>query len=325
MKEKIIDSIVRTLKDYRESRNPGELIEVIKGYSKLHFYKEVKKYIKEFLRKGGGTLDLMKISTELPEKIKNVIYPGEFEIDGEFDADSFLEMGELLWEIGSPDEAKENYLKAFEYYTLLGNSEASKEVLKTMKQNYPGDEDVGNLVMRDPKDEIITALKNLKETFPKDELDLRYALGRRFHREDLLGEAEANYRRILELDNSHNARRLLVAVLREKGSFEESLKLARELKENEKKEELYSIFEALEESGKEEKIEAVLEEIYKIDPNFKDVRELLGVSEEETEVKKEKVSVESPSEVVSKGEVKDKTEDAGRRDEDLERKKIVFL
>ena len=323
MSEENVNLIVNASKRYKESNDPGELLNIIKGYSKIGFYKEFKEYTIEFLEKGGSVGDLIAISEDFPEEIKKVISPVEIEIDGEFDADSFLEMGELLWEIGSPDEARDNYIKAFEYYSSLGNDKAAQQVMETLKERYPEDEQIKSLVFKDTRGEILPELKAFVPKSPKDEIDLRYALGKGFHGENLLLDAEANYRRILDLDNSHNSKRLLVALLRQKGSFGDSLNLARELVEEEKLEELYSIYEALRDSGKMKIGEDVLKEIYGINPDFKDVKSLLGfVSKEE---KSEKIPVDLFSEEEEKVEEKVKAEKTSPKDEGFEEKKIVFL
>jgi tetratricopeptide (TPR) repeat protein len=325
LREETVNLIVKAVKDYKESKNLEDLLEIIRGYSELGFYGEFKKYTEEFIEKGGNIGDLVRISKDMPEEIKNIICPGKVEVDEEFDADSFLEMGELLWEIGSPDEAKDNYLKAFEYYAFLGNKNAAEQVLKTLKENYPGDNDITTLVFQDAKQEIISNIKSFIAEPPEYETDLRYALGKSFHGENLLFEAESNYRRILELDDTHKCKRLLVTLLRDKGSLEESLELARELRGEEKLEELYSISQSLKDSGKRREGEAVLREIYKIDPNFKNIGELLGMpraaQKEEKEEEIEKVYVDA----ALKEEKKVKVGDSGRRDDDFEGKKIVFL
>jgi tetratricopeptide (TPR) repeat protein len=323
LREENVNLIVKAVKNYKESKNLEDLLEIIRGYSELGFFEEVKKYMEEFMAKGGNIGDLVKISKDMPEEIRNIICSGEVEIDEEFDADSFLEMGELLWEIGSPDEAKDNYLKAFEYYAFLGNKSAAEQVLKTLKQNYPGDEDVNALVFKDTKRELVSRLKDFIAEPPEDETDLRYALGKSFHGENLILEAESNYRRVLELDNTHRSKRLLVALLKDKGSFEESLELARELKGEEKLEELYSISQSLKDSGRTREGEVVLKEIYKIDPDFKNVRQLLGMPR--TEQKEEEVVERVYADTALKKEKKVKVGDSGKRDEDFEGKKIVFL
>ena len=319
MREENVNLIVNALKGYEESKDLEELLKVIKGFSEIGFYKEVKDYMIEFLGKGGDLGRLMGISKDFPDEIKRIISPVELEVDDEFDADSFLEMGELLWEIGSPDEAKDNYIKAFEYYSSLGNEESAQQVLKTLKERYSQDEKVMSLVFQDTKKEIIPKLRDYTPSSPKDEIDLRYALGKSFHGENMISEAEANYRRVLGLDNSHNCKRFLVSLLRQKGDFGDSLDLARELKGEEKVEELYSIYESLRDSGKTKIAEDVLKEVYGINPDFKDVRDLLGVASEEE--KPEEVSVGVGSQEVKKVEV----EDSSVKDEDLEEKNIVFL
>ncbi len=323
MREENVNYIVNAVKCYKESKNLEDLLKVIVGYARLGFHGEVKRRIEEFIEKNGDLGDLVAISSDLPEEIKEIITPAGIEIDGEFDADSFLEMGELLWEIGSPDEAKDNYIKAFEYYSLLGNMEAAQRVLNTLKQNYPTDNKVSNLSFAGKNDNIIPKLKDYVAKSPTDEIDLRYALGKAFHGEGLFAEAEANYRRILELDRSHNSKRLLVALLREQGSFGDSLTLARELQGVGKLEEMYSIFESLRSAGKSKIGEDVLKEIYGIDPNFKDVKQLLGLlsKEEKAEGRLEEVS----KEVFLDKEKKVTVGDESKRDEGFEEKKIVFL
>jgi tetratricopeptide (TPR) repeat protein len=328
LSEENVNLIVKATKSYKESENLEELLNIIKGYSGLGFYEEVKKHTEEFLEKGGNLGDLIGVSKDMPEQMKNIICTGGLEIEGEFDADSFLEMGELLWEIGSPDEAKDNYIKAFEYYSFLGNGEAAQQVLKTLKEKYPEDRNIKALVFKDTRGEIIIKLKAFVSEPPKDEVDLRYALGREFHGENMLSEAEANYRRILELDNSHNSKRLLVALLRQKGSLGDSLSLARELGEEEKLEELYAIYESLRDSGKLKVSEDVLKEIYGINPDFKNVKELLGKVSVEEKLEEVPVDIFSEQEKEEK-EVKVvkevKVGDVGPKDEGFEEKKIVFL
>jgi len=125
--------------------------------------------------------------------------------------------------------------------------------------------------------------------------------------------------RVLELDSSHNSKRLLVALLRQKGSFGDSLNLARELEGEEKLEELYSIYEALRNSGKMKIGEDVLKEIYGINPEFKDVKSLLGF------VSKEEKSEKIPVDIFSEEEEKVEVDNSSPKDKGFEEKKIVFL
>jgi len=312
LREENVNLIVKALKDYKESNSLEDLTKIIKGYSGLGFYKEVKKYTEEFFKKGGMAISLIDSVKDLPQEIRKIISPEKIEIEGEFDADSFLEMGELLWEIGSPDEAKDNYIKAFEYYSLLGNKEVALQVLTTLKEKYPQDEEVNSLVFKDTTNDILSKLELFKPGRPKDETDLRYALGKEFHVENMFPEAEANYRRILELDSSHNCKRLLVSLLREKKMFGDAINLARELKEEERLEELYSIYESLINSGKAKIGEDVLKEIYGINPDFKNVKELLGAVKKEVQEIEEKIP-----------EVEIGKRDQGK--DDFKEKRIVFL
>ena len=312
MREENVNLIVKAVKGYKESNSLEDLTKIIKGYSGLGFYGEVKKYTEEFLKKGGRVGNLIENVKDLPEGIRKIISPEEIEIEGEFDADSFLEMGELLWEIGSPDEAKDNYIKAFEYYSFLGNKESALQILKTLKERYPEDKKVNELEYKDMKDNVLQQLRAFNPGAPKDEIDLRYALGKEFHVENMLSEAEDNYRRVLELDDLHNCKRLLVALFREKGSLGDSLDLARDLEGEDKLEELYSIYEAFKNSGKIKIGEDVLKEIYGINPDFKNVKELLGADKAEVKEVEEKMP-----------EVKIGKRDQGR--DDFEEKKIVFL
>lgn len=329
--EKSVNLIVKAVKDFKENQNLQELLKIITGYSQLGFYGEVRNRMVEFLEKGGNLGDLLSISGNLPAEIVNILTPGEFEVDEEFDADSFLEMGELLWEIGSPEEAKDNYIKAFEYYSMFGNKEAAQQVLNTLKENYPKDANIKSLIYEEKHEDVLPKLKAFTTKPPKDEIDLRYVLGKAFHEEDLFAEAESNYRRILELDNSHNSKRLLVALLREQGSLGDALSLARQLHGLDKLEELYSIYESLRESGKAKIGKDVLKEIYELDPNFKDVKELLGILPEEKEKEEEKKEgeeekAESKAEEVSGEAVKaTKGGETADKEEHFEEQKIVFL
>lgn len=325
MDEKSVDVIVQAVKSFKENHNLQELLKIITGYSELGFYGEAKNRMVEFLEKGGNRGDLLALSDKLPAEIVSILTPGKVEIDEEFDADSFLEMGELLWEIGSPEEAKDNYIKAFEYYSLFGNKEAAQQVLNTLKDNYPDNPNIKQLVYEERENDVLPQLKVFTAKPPRDEIDIRYALGRTFHEKDLFVEAEANYRRVLELDNTHNAKRLLVALLREQGSLGDALNLARQLHGLDKLEELYSIYESLNETGKSKIGKDVLKEIYELDPDFKDVKDLLGILPEEKE-KEEKSLVEEETlfEEVPK-ETPKVSKDAAEKEKDFEEQKIVFL
>ena len=326
MDEKSVNLIVKAVKDFKENQDLQELLKIITGYSKLGFYEEVRNRIVEFLEKGGNLGDILSVSGELPGEMVKMLTPEKIEIDEEFDADSFLEMGELLWEIGSPEEAKDNYIKAFEYYSIFGNKEAAEQVLKTLKENYPKDPRVKSLVYEEKQGDILPKLRAFKTRPPDDEINLRYALGRAFHEEDLFAEAESNYRRVLEIDKSHNAKRLLVALLRQQGSLGDALGLARELHGLDKLEELYSIYESLKESGKTKIGKDVLREIYELDPDFKDVKDLLGILPEEKEEEKLVLEEEAKVEEVREEKIKvEKEVDTTPKEKDFEEQKIVFL
>ncbi len=318
MKEKMINSIVQTLKSYKDTQNKEDLLVLIKEYSKIGLYEEVSKYTREFFNKEGGIPELIEISDNFPKEIKDFFKGSEKGVDEDFDGDSFLEMGELLWEIGAPDEAKENYQKAFEYYNILGEVNAAEEVLNTLKEHYPDDPVISTIKIKNIKEDLLSKFGSLDKPRKQDEIELRYTLAKRLHAADLLFEAESNYRRILDLDEKHKAGRLLVALLRDKGSYDECLKYAKKLEKNERLEEYYSIAEDLRDFGNLDKSKSVLREIYNIDPEFKDVKELLGVALEE------KGKIPFVEEVLEEVKKAQKAE-VGKAKGVEEKKKIVFL
>lgn len=318
MKRDIINSVVESYKKFRDTGENEYLVELIEGYSELGLYEELSNFLREYFEKGGEVDNLLDISDILPEEISKVLVSEDVEVDEDFDADSFLEMGELLWEIGSPEEAKDNYKKAFEYYSAMGKDDSAGEVLSTLKERYPNDEDIEELEIKDRKEEVISRLDELQEKKNKDEKKIRYNLGKKFHEEDLYEEAENNYRKILDLDSSHRARRLLVSLLKETGDFEDALSTAQNLSGSEKLEALYEIGQDLESSGEEDFAEEVFEEIYSLDPDYKDVSKRVKVEEEPRELMEE---IEEEIEV-EKEEVTEKVE---RKEKKKESQNIVFL
>ncbi len=321
MKEKEINSIIESLRNYKASQSKGELLDLIRRYSNIGLFNVATQYIRNFFKEGGEITEFISISDSFPEEIRDFlsqIKEGHGE-DEDFDADSFLEMGELLWEIGSPEEAKDNYIKAFEYYNIQGDSDAAGEVLNTLRERYPDDSEVENLKPKNLKEKLFSLMEELKGPSAADEVNLRYSLAKKMHENDLLPEAEENYKRVIELQSDHKARRYLVALLNERHSLEEAVEYARELEKDERVEELYSLIESFNAVGNKGKANSLLRDIYEIDPDYKDVKELLNVEEEE-KVKKEISVEEEREEIVSVEEQEGK-----EVKEEKEKKKIVFL
>jgi len=325
LKENVVNSIIAARKNYLANKSKGELLVLIKEYSKLGLYKEISRYIREFFKGGGDISELMEISDNFSEEIKKFFdeLKAKIQTDEDFDADSLLEMGGLLWEIGSPEEAKDNYIKAFENYNILGRIDSAEEVLNTIRERYPEDPEVSEFKIRDIRGELLPRLDKLGTLMPQDEVDLRYALGKSMHEADLLSDAEENYRRILTLKDDHKARRYLVALLRDKNALEEALNYARKLEESERVDEYYALAELFKEQGMNEKANALISEIYEIDPGYKDVKELFEALKEKGKEgkvgKEEKAFVDVEREVVRS--IKGRTEGEEGKGE----KRIVFL
>jgi len=293
--EKTISLISEALKNYTSNKRKEELLVLIREYAKLELYKEAVKYIEDFLEKDGNIIDLIEISERFPEEVKDFLkgIKDNVEFDEDFDADSFLEMGELLWEIGSPNEARDNYLKAFKNYNATGKKEKAGDVLNTILNRYPDDEEIEKLELKDTKAELMAKLNNLKNVLPQDEVDIRYALGRKLHEEDLLLSAEENYKRILNLKGEHKARSYLVALLTDKNELDEALEYAEKLQGNDKLDAYYSLSESFRNKGNVEKADSILKEIYEIDKEYKDVKRRIEVPGEEKEdfIKEEEVTI----------------------------------
>lgn len=324
MKEKAVDSILEARKNYMTNQSKGELLVLIKEYAKLELYKEVNRYIREFLEKSEDISDIMEISENFPMEIQNFLKEIKegIEIDEDFDADSLLEMGELLWEIGSPEEARDNYIKAFESYNILGRNDSAEEVLNTLMSRYHDDQDVRELKIRDVKGELYEKFAEMEDLVPQDEVDLRYALGKRMHEADLLSDAEENYKRILTLRKDHKARRYLVAILRDKNALEEALNYAEKLEESEKLDEYYSLALSFKAVGNKEKANTLLREIYEINQEYKDVKELFEAKREE---KKEIVKKEEEAFVEMDKEIIRTTGESVVDEKDKGEERIVFL
>ncbi len=324
MIEKTISLISEALKNYISNQSKVELLVLIREYARLGLYRDVRKYIEEFLEKDGNIVDLIEISESFPEEIRDFLkgIKNSVKYDEDFDADSFLEMGELLWEIGSPNEARDNYLKAFKNYNAIGNKEQAEEVLNTILSRYPDDEEIKKLELKDTKAEFMAKLDDLKNVLPQDEVDIRYALGKKFHEEDLLLSAEENYKRILELKGEHKAGRYLVALLTDKNELEEALKYAEELQEDDKLDAFYSLSESYRKMGNVGKANSILKEIYEINREYKDVKKLIEAQGEEKEdlIKEEEEILMDKDKEVLKVEGKSTADKVDKKE-----MRIVFL
>lgn len=320
MKEETIDELVENIKGYKSEENVENLLGMIDGYLKAGLKEEAKRYLEKLLKISDLTA-LKDIKGSFPDDVQqflNTMDDTEAP-DEDFDANSFLEMGELLWEIGSPEEARDNYLKAFEYHNIHGDKSSAGEILSTLKERYPDDDEIAALTIGNPEDKFLEVYEKSSGITTEDEVDVRYALARKFHEQDLLDEAEENYIKVLDIDKDHKARRLLVSVLKDMGNYDKALDYIEGLEDGEKVEELYSVAGFLEEEGRESKAKEILREILNIKPDYRDVREKLGV---EKEVKEgvEKVKIEEEA-----APVKDRGKKEISGIEEVEPEKIVFL
>jgi len=270
-----------------------------KSYFTLGLYKDGILALKEYLKQGGDEEKIRELIPLLPPDAQRVFEkkPAKKEVkEGEFDGNAFLEMANLLWDIGSPEEAKQNYLRAFECFIDEGNPEKAEEILAWMKERFPGDPDIASLSV--PKESLFDKLSSIQ--FPEDperEGEVRLRIAEKMHEEGMIKHAVSELEKVIKIKSPARTRaiNLLYDILRdrEKGRlinlFEEAASLP--LTDEEKLNLYYKLGMLYEEEGRKEKAEEYWRWIYTRKPDYMDVKERLRKEKKEAKVEEKPVPV----------------------------------
>jgi len=213
--------------------------------------------------------------------------------EDEFDGESLLEMANLLHEIGSPEEAKQNYIRSLDAFIQERNEDRANKILKILKDRYPDEKEVQKMkIIISPevdKEKLTYFVKALDE---EDEVDnsgeLYYVAGILFRDNGLRDDAIEQLEQGISIDSSFRGKSAM-AITQLYEDMEDTISSKQILEKAlnfpiTKKEKLplyYKMANILEKEGDTEGAEKYYQIIYKMNPAYLDVREKIEVKKPE--------------------------------------------
>ncbi len=218
--------------------------------------------------------------------------------EDEFDGESLLEMANLLYEIGSPEEAKQNYIRSFDAFIQERNEDGANKTLKILKDRYPDEKEVQKMkITISPevdKEKLTYFVKALDE---KDKIDnsgeLYYIAGILFRDNGLRDDAIEQLEQGISIDSPFRVKSAMALaqlyedmddIISSKQILEKALNFP--VTEKEKLPLYYKMANILEKEGDIEGAKKYYQIIYKMNPAYLDIREKIEVKKPEEVVKK---------------------------------------
>ena len=276
----ILKSVVLSYRMFLEEGSSEGLLFLSKNLAEYGLLNDAVALIIRFLTEGGSPDKIVNILEPFPEEVKSLFKGAAPEPSGEedFDAQSYLEMADLLWDIGSPDDAKQNYVRAIQGLAARGEVDRANEILSTVKERYPDDPEIQNLQITGgpSSQEILKSLQSLHfDIAAEKEGELRLNLGKALLEEGLVEQGISELKKASSLGGyfGDEAGKEIVEFYITKGELDNALSLIDEyLAGDVRLEYLYRIATSLENSGNDEKAMEIYKTIYNANPEFKDVK-----------------------------------------------------
>jgi len=332
MDNKKIEKIVELKKRYLEKPDNNTLLEFACAFRDAGLKKKAIDYFLEYL----DAVDEPELKKEDVEKffdgafkkyaedIKQFFAEGKSTTkEDEFDGESLLEMANLLYDIGSQDEAKQNYLRAFDAFIEERNLEQSQKTLNILKNNYKGDKEIQHLTIslspEVDKEKLTYFVKALDE---EDEIDksgeLYYVSGMLFRDNGLMDDAVEQLEKGLSIDSSFRVRSAIALIklyedIRDTIKIKETVERALNfpITDNEKLPLYYKMANMSEKRGELETAKEYYRIVYNINPEYLDVKEKMGMKKAEEaieEVISEEVEEEPMATVIESISQKERIE-----------------
>lgn len=282
MNEESLKNVVIAYKMFITERSSENMLYLAMSLSEYGLTTDAFDFLLSYLKGGGSQSNLPHIISSFPEEVKKVVfeYTKPTDTKEEFDAQSYLEMADLLWDIGSAEDAKQNYTRAISAFASKGEIEKAQNVLKNVRDKYPDDPEIQNFQFEGQDNRILEELQNLQVNISKDkESELRYYLGREFLREGIkeLGIEEINKVRDIGGLYYKEGTKLLIDNAVYEGDYDNAVNMIDEvLSGDERLDYLYNIGLKYQDEGKIEKSMQIFNKIFSISPNYKDVKDRIS-------------------------------------------------
>lgn len=301
MNEELLKNVVIAYKMYLSESSPENMLYLAMSLSEYGITNDAFNFLISYLKNGGSPSNLPQIISKFPEDVKKIVfeYTKPTDTKEEFDAQSYLEMADLLWDIGSADDAKQNYTRAISAFAVKGELDKAENILKTVKSKYPDDNEIQNFKIEKQDNRVLEELQNLKVSIPVEtEAELRYHLGKELLKEGLKELSIEEINKVRDIGGAYykDATKLLIDNAISDGNYDYAINLIDEtISGNERLEYLYNIGLKYQDEGKIEKAMQIFNNIFSISPDFKDVKERISPpklrKEEKIEIKPTKVEI----------------------------------
>jgi len=289
MDNEILNSLIISYKLYLSDGNIENSLLLAKALAEYGLVNDGVKYLLEYFEKGGKPEKAAEIISIFPEEIRASVKEITKPSMEEFDAQSYLEMADLLWDIGSPEDAKQNYIRAIESYAIKGEMEKAKNRLEKVKEKYPDDKEVKSINIESLRIPSLSWLKEINiPILPADEENLRLNLAKSLINEGLLDLGIEELNKVISLHGEYviDAVKEMIPALISQEKYSKALNLIDNyLSGEERLNKIYNIAELLEQNGRTEDATNLYNRIFLINPDFKEVKKKLSPV------------VESPSEI----------------------------
>lgn len=280
MNNEILNSLIISYKLYLSDGNIENSLLLAKALAEYGLVNDGVKYLLEYFEKGGKPEKAAEIVSIFPEEIRDSVKEIVRPSMEEFDAQSYLEMADLLWDIGSPEDAKQNYIRAIESYAIKGEMDKAKNILEKVKEKYPGDKEVKSINIEGLGIPSLSWLKEINiPILPADEENLRLNLAKSLINEGLLDQGVEELNKVISLHGEHviDAVKEMIPVLISQEKYSKALNLIDNyLTGEERLNKIYNIAELLEQSGKTEDATNLYNRIFLINPDFREVKKKLS-------------------------------------------------
>ena len=297
----ILKALVLSYRMFLEESNGENILFLSKNLAEYGLVNDAVALLIRYLTEGGDPGKIQNIIEPFPQQVKDLFKKTETESEGEedFDAQSYLEMADLLWDIGSPDDAKQNYVRAIQGLAAKGDVDRANEILATVKERYPDDPEIQNLqVAAAPAgQDILKSLQSMHFDIPSEkEGELRLNLGKALLEDNIIEQGISELKKASMVGGffGEEAGKALLDFYISRGELENALPLVDEYLAGEVRlDYLYRIASGFENAGNNDKAMEIYKTIYNANPEFRDVKNKVMPPAPPEEKKPEEVAVPS--------------------------------